>query len=406
MATNGNKEDVSPLLTSTDNNTQQHKKACTWKIIITILVVSLFIIATISTILALVLSDSTSSTKTTESIPTVLLSNAASPSSYMPVIGLGTGGYWTAKNANTTPDYWNVTAGYKNALKWFSLFEHGIIRFDCANSYDSNPGVAQAIHNYTHNFRTVSRDKVFITSKTGLEHPMGYNETFHELDIILNMFQIDYVDLLLVHWPHRSLASTDIYCNNSNINYSPSKCRKSTWKAFEKIFETGKAKAIGVSNFMIKHLNDTFYFNDGIDFDDEGLNINYLPAVNQFEFHGYWHKHELVQYCQDRNILVNGYASLGTPDVTLGYWNPLLIHHPVALRVAEKYSKSAAQVWLKWAYQQNIVLNPRSSNIDHQLENIDIFDFELTQQEMLQLTSIDPPPNTNPYIGTNPEDLP
>ena len=162
-------------------------------------------------------------------------------------------------------------------------------------------------------------------------------------------------------------------------------------------------KAIGVSNFFVRHLVDTFY--DGVIDEDERLEIKYYPAVNQIEFNGYWHPHDVVQYCQDRDILVNGYSSLGAPDYTIGAWKILLIDHPIVEDIAEKYNKSISQIWLRWSFEQGIITNPRSTNIEHQLEDIDIFDFELTQQEMLQLASITDIPVDSP-VNPDPEGLP
>ena len=98
-----------------------------------------------------------------------------------------------------------------------------------------------------------------------------------------------------------------------------------------------------------------------------------------------------MEYCQEYNILFNSYAPLGTPDVEYGNWNPILTQHPIALNISKKYDKSAAQVWLRWALQQNIVVNPRSLNVDHMRENMDIFDFELNEEEILELSSLTPP---------------
>lgn len=183
-------------------------------------------------------------------------------------------------------------------------------------------------------------------------------------------------------------------------SYDPSKCRQSVWKAMIQIFKDGKARAIGVSNHEIKHIADCLAVEDG----------KYPPAVNQFEFHGYWHEYELVDYCQRNNIVVNSYAPLGTGDVMFGNWTketPILIEHPVALQIAKKYGKSSAQVWLKWANQQGIVINPRTSNPDHMKENMDIFgkEFHLDEEEMLMLGSLSPVP-PNPKVTDDPNTYP
>ena len=413
-------KDIAPLLTHA-NQTKPNNNKCKNIYIIS---ASIIIIALIITIIVITVETTDSSSLSTrdEYVPTIKLSNAASSTSYMPVIGLGTGGYSAAKSPNISfdPQYWDPEQGYNHTLKWLKLWtdygdQKGIIRFDSAEQYRSKTGVARAIVEYTQNYTKIPREKIFITSKTGLIEPLGYNETFSELNKILTKFNTTYIDLLLIHFPSYfspSRSDSDsIYCNNidgNNTDYSPSKCRKTVWKAYEEIFDSGRAKAIGVSNFAIKHLNDTFLWNDGKDEDDESLNIKYLPSVNQIEFHGYYHNHNLVEFCQKYDITVNGYSSLGAPDITLDYWTgdtPLLIYHPIAEMIGERYNKSAAQIWLKWSYQQGIVINPRSMVVEHQLENINIFDedWELTQQEMLQLSTVKAP--DDPIITRPPESM-
>lgn len=114
------------------------------------------------------------------------------------------------------------------------------------------------------------------------------------------------------------------------------------------------------------------------------------------DFEGYWHEYDLIQWCQGNNITVNSYAPLGTPDVEYGAWvdpTPILTEHPVAQDKAKKYGKSVAQIWLRWIWQQGLVLNPRSWNKDHMKENMEIFDFEISQEDMLDLASIQVPKN-------------
>ena len=178
------------------------------------------------------------------------------------------------------------------------------------------------------------------------------------------------------------------------MTYDASKCRQSVWRAMIDIFKESKARAIGVSNFEIKHIKDCIAVENG----------KYLPSVNQIEFHGYWHEYDLVNYCQENKILINGYAPLGTPDVMIGNWTsptPLLTVHPVAVNIANKYQKSAAQVWCRWQWQQNIIINPRTENAEHMKENLNIFDFELNEEEMLQLGSLNPVP-INPKVTPDP----
>jgi len=330
---------------------------------------------------------------TSAKMPTVTLQNAAQPHTEIPVVRLGTGGYTAAKSPEATPEHWNATEGYINTIKWFNIGGRGV---DTANTYQSFPGVASGLLNITNNWTTINRKDVWITSKTGPPLPLGYNDTINQWRNIIDLLNTTYVDIIYIHWPSdnstNSYKSTDYYCNASDTRYNPKTCRQNTWKAYEYIFNIGGARAIGVSNFEINHLQDIFELN------------SLIPAVNNIEFHGYWHEYELVNYCQSFNILINSYAPLGTPDVTYGDWTgntPILTQHPVAIQVANRYNKTAPQVWLKWALQQNIVVNPRSWNVTHQEQNMDIFDFMLNEEDMLYLSSIQPP--NDPKICPNPQ---
>jgi len=330
-------------------------------------------------------------------IPSIKLHNAADTELRMPVIGLGTGGYASAKSPQATPEYWNASAGFENSFKWFNV---GGRRWDSASSYESRFGVAEALLNITDHWSTIKRDEIFLTSKIGPpgDHNLGYNDALSQLNDFMIMFDTDHVDLLLMHWPSwntsDSYNSSDPFCNAqpSNKQYDATKCRQSTWRAMETAYQRGQARAIGVSNFEQQHLEDIFALKGE------------LPAVNQFEFHGYWHEFQLVEFCQSHKITVNSYAPLGTPDVTNGYWDPLLPEHPVAIQIGKLYGKSAAQVWLRWQYQQGIVTNPRSWNIDHQRENLDILDFELNEAEMLELSSLDRPAGKIPKVCPDPNE--
>ena len=329
----------------------------------------------------------------TAEIPFVQLHNAASESSRMEVVGLGTGGYSAGKSPEARPEHWNISEGHINSMKWFSL---GGRRFDSALGYQSAPGVAAGILNSTDNWTSTPRSEVFITYKVGPPHPLGYKDAKQQIDDGLKLFNTNYFDLILIHWPSdnssAAATSTDVHCN-TKMQYSASLCRQSTWKALLETKSNGGAKAVGVSNFEEKHLKDVM----------KSQSPSGWPAVNQFEFHGYWHEFNLVSYCHANNITVNSYAPLGTPDIEYGFWKPVLTSHPTAQQVGQKYGKSAAQVWLRWALQQNVVVNPRSWNISHQKQNMDVFDFTLSAADMSALNNIPKPaqpkvcPNPNNY---------
>ena len=318
----------------------------------------------------------------TAKVPTVTLQNAARPNTEMPIVRLGTGGYGATKNKSCPiqPEHWNVSEGTINAIKWLEVGGTG---FDSAKGYESAPGVAAGILNYTENWTKISRDKVWITYKTVL----GYNNSINTWKNGLEMFNTTYFDLLLIHYPSQNGSNTyhytDLVCNGNSTKYNATLCRQSTWKAYQWIYQQNGAKAIGISNFEARHqLQDILDMN------------TMIPAVNQFEFQGYWHEYQMVQLCQSLNITINSYSPLGTPDREYCNWyppTPILVKHPTAMEIGERYKKTAAQVWLRWQWQQGIVVNPRSWNETHMKENMDIFDFELEEEEMLLLASVQPP---------------
>lgn len=204
-------------------------------------------------------------------MPTVTLMNAAQPGTKMPVSGIGTGGY--VFEPRTQPgEIWNDDVAEKAVGEWLKL---GGRRIDGAYSYGDQVGIGKAIK-----ASGVSREDLFIVSKVGSAHGtqdteagLGYNDTLKQMKPILDTLQVDYVDLLLIHWPAPPDKSSDPTCQGNPPTWR--ECRQSTWRAMEEIYMLGKARAIGVSNFEKNHLEDIIAMNST------------LPAVNQVEFHPY-----------------------------------------------------------------------------------------------------------------------
>ena len=230
----------------------------------------------LTSVIALLSAHLSTGTGIRHHVPSIRLYNAADPDLRMPVIGLGTGGYPSAKSPMASPEHWDEAAGFENTLKWFNI---GGARWDSAFLYESRGGVAAALLNVTNDWTTTKREDIFITDKVGAFHNnMGFEDVLAQLNDTLELFNTEYVDLLLIHWPswngRNSIRSTDPFCNTNQNNpeYSASKCRQSTWRAMESAFKSGKARAIGVSNFEQRHLEDIFALKSEI------------PAVNQFEY--------------------------------------------------------------------------------------------------------------------------
>lgn len=169
-------------------------------------------------------------------LPSVPLYNAAVPGTRMPVIGIGTGSYGANSGQSniSKPEQWNYTTAFQVSLDWFSL---GGIRWDSAIDYVAVNGTAAGVLHATKNWTTTPREKLFITSKTGPGTPMGYNDTIREFEILLEMWNTTYIDLILIHWPYQNVStSSDPNCNASDAQYSIKGCIQSTWKAYEYIF--------------------------------------------------------------------------------------------------------------------------------------------------------------------------
>eukprot|EP01006_Ploeotia_vitrea_P024036 TRINITY_DN56748_c0_g1_i1.p2 TRINITY_DN56748_c0_g1~~TRINITY_DN56748_c0_g1_i1.p2 ORF type:complete len:344 (+),score=54.55 TRINITY_DN56748_c0_g1_i1:137-1033(+) len=298
----------------------------------------------------------------------------------MPIVGLGTG--WYSK----------VTAEdiEKYTTEWLAA---GGRRIDGADDYGGQAGIGMALKK-----STIPRSDIFITSKVGPVFPLGYNTTIQQFEqMIVKQLQTDYVDLLLIHWPgarpHSGTPQPPPDCKKGESSWK--KCRQETWKALEHLYNTGKARAIGVSNFETNHLMDIYELK------------SLLPAVNQIETNVYWHEQEIDRWCQARNITLNGYAPLGTPDYMKGKWHPITLNNPVVDRLAKKYNKVPAQIMLRWQIQQGIVVNPRSSNPTHMKENLDVFSWTISDEDMWALQTIGAPaPPQPPKVCPDPHTIP
>ncbi len=310
----------------------------------------------------------------TLSVSSVTLMNAAKSGVKMPVVGIGTWSY------GRPGEVWNDTVAEKAISEWLML---GGRRIDGAILYGDQVGVGKGIKS-----SGVPRTEIFMTSKIEIE---GYNETLTEMKQLLADLQMDYVDLLLIHWPGPRGSSTDPACQRDPPTWRS--CRQSVWKAMEKLFNSGKALAIGVSNFEQNHLEDIIQMS------------SMIPSVNQVEFQPYWHEDDLLAYCKSKNITFNSYSPLGAPDwgPTQHGWNGTILALPVIQSIAKAHQRTAAQIIQRWQWQQGIVVNPRTLNQNHMKENLNLFDFELSDDEMKQISSIKPP--SDPKVCPDPHNI-
>ncbi|AUM62757.1 aldo/keto reductase [Spiroplasma monobiae] len=245
----------------------------------------------------------------------------------IPQIGLGT---YKLTDENET----------LNSIK--AALESGYRHIDTATVYNNHKVVARALKE-----SNVKREEVFITSKIWNSHH-SYLLAKQAIDEILEELELDYIDLLLIHWPTEN--------------------RLECWKALEEAVEQGKVKSIGVSNFQAHHLKELLEI------------CKIKPVINQFELHPALQNLEVVNMCKQNDILVESWGTMIRGKC---------FEIDQIKQLAKKYKKSEAQICLRWAFQLDYVIIPKSSKPSRVIENIQIEDFELTNEDMQLLSTIE-----------------
>ena len=281
-------------------------------------------------------------------IPSLTLNTNAS----MPLLGLGV-------YKATAPG--EVEGAIATAL------DLGYRLIDTASAYKNEEGVGRGIRS-----SSVPRKELFITTKLW-NTAQRIGDIDGAFQRSLDRLGLDYVDLYLIHWPVPG-------------------CFINSWQALERIRESGQAKAIGVSNFEISHLEALFQ-TSGI-----------VPAVNQIEYHPLWNQSDLYEYCKERGIAVQAYAPLargaylkkdtmihiGETYGKVGIITSFRMYgQAIYTPRRQTYGKSPAQIGLRWLVQKGISAIPKSVNPERIAENADIFDFELTDMEMKTIDALD-----------------
>lgn len=231
----------------------------------------------------------------------------------------------------------------------------GYCSFDTAQLYKNERELGSALKNSGY-----QRKDYLVTSKVDNKN-QGYEQTLKAFDQVLDDLQMDYVDLFLVHWP---LSNTFF----------------DTWKAFERIYEEKRAKAIGVCNFNISHLELL------------ATKANIKPMINQIELHPFLTQPKLVQYLQQENIVIEAWSPLARGKIN---------DEKLLIALGEKYHKSPTQITLRWHMQKGHIAIPKSSNPSRIADNINIFDFSLTDAEISHIDQL----NEDFRTGPNPDEV-
>ncbi len=272
-------------------------------------------------------------------IPTARLSNGVE----MPQIGFGVAALGNGKEFYAAMD---------------SALENGFRMFDTAPFYENEAEVGDVLRHCS-----VPREELFIATKLP-NACHAYEDTLRAFDSALKNMGLDYLDLFMIHFPVPSVGKYP-----------------EAWKAMEKLYRDGKVRAIGVSNFQEKHLQKIFETGE------------IVPHVNELECNPYLTVRPLCNFCQENKIRVINWFPLGGPREPLVPYPTddfkVLLDEPLLIQIGEKYGKSSAQIALKWAIQNQITPIPKSANPKRIRQNTELFDFEMTKEELEAIDALD-----------------
>ncbi|THF51709.1 aldo/keto reductase [Flavobacterium supellecticarium] len=265
---------------------------------------------------------------------------------------------YTLNNGVTIPEIgfgtWQTPDGATAVLAVQSALENGYRHIDTAAIYGNEKSIGQAIAD-----SGIDRKELFITSKLW-NSERGYESTLKAFEKTLSDLQTDYLDLYLIHWPANAKQFSDWKQKNAD-----------TWRAFETLYQDGKIKAIGLSNFMVHHLEALL----------ETATVK--PVINQIEYHPGYLQMEVVAFCKANDILIEAWSPLGTGK---------MLNDPTLLEIASNYNVSVAQLCIRWCLQNGTLPLPKSVTPERIKQNLNVYHFEISESDMKRIDAL-------PYIG-------
>lgn len=273
----------------------------------------------------------------------------------IPAIGFG------CYNAKAGDNYQIISDAIRSGYRFF----------DTASFYETEVVLGKAIKD-----SGIPREEFFIQSKAWLDE-MGYDEVKCALDRTLERLQMDYIDIYLIHWPRQIPENAgapgypEIECARPEYDATEDwkELQAKTYKAMEDLVDAGKIRGIGLSNFLPHHLNNILSV------------CKYKPLVDQLEIHMGYTQATAVEYAKSKGLIVQAWSPLGRADV---------LNEPFFKRYADKYNVSVAQFGLRFLYQMGIIPLPKSSSPGRQKQNLDIFDFEISEDDYYMIACMVP----------------
>ncbi|XP_066538279.1 uncharacterized oxidoreductase ZK1290.5 isoform X2 [Hoplias malabaricus] len=262
--------------------------------------------------------------------PVIALSNGLN----IPVLGLGT----------------SHNGGYSHEAVVYALRECGVRHIDTAKRYGCEEALSSSIQE-----SGLPREDLWITTKLW-PGDYGHQRAKEACRASASRLKVEYLDLYLMHWPDSMIPGR----SNREV-------RAETWRALEEMYDEGLCRAIGVSNFLIPHLEELK--------EDCGT----VPHVNQVEFHPFQQPWELVEYCRREGIAFEGFCPLAKGQALI---------HPLIQELAKKYKHSAAQICVRWSIQNGVITIPKSTKPQRIFENCQVFGFHLEDKDMAALRAL------------------